>query len=506
LGLKNSFPKSSVSSIYDKYFAIVASVIIISLGILLRIIVFAGNRNLILDEVNLAFNINERNFTELLQPLSYNQFAPPLFLLISKGATIFLGTSEQVYRLFPFLCGIISVPLFYILLRKLGIALSFFYPLFFIATGLIYVRYGTEFKQYSSDILVTIGILLLALRVDPLKTQPAIFIAIWTVAGIIGILLSMPSVFILSGVAVYFLVKSWHERKKAAMAIVFLVCIVWTIQFLIYYFALLKYSIASSYLQNWHKDYFLNFFPISTDTWGRNSDTLFSLLEGVWGQWTLSFFVNILLLVTGFRYFWLQDRPVFFLFFAPMLLFLIAAGMHQYSMFPRVSLFIAPLLFATIGKGLEFYFNNNNSKWLVYSLLCCCFINMANFNVLEWMYTSPKFEWLTEKLEWAETKQVSPSDIYIHELEKPVLQYYCISYPYKKRWSKYSSSHTFYWNTNFDSLCKSINRKTVFIYSGIDKNEFDNDKYYFKKYFNAIDSFIAEPDSYAFLFLPKKQK
>src|SRR5690606_25656480 len=102
----------------------------IALGIVFRIVIYFQNRNLIIDEANIARNIVERDFAGLAKPLYYEQYAPPIFLWITKLSTLLFGTSELAFRLFPFLCGIVGLILLYVLLKKFAANAAAWYPLF----------------------------------------------------------------------------------------------------------------------------------------------------------------------------------------------------------------------------------------------------------------------------------------------------------------------------------------------------------------------------------------
>ena len=64
---------------------------LIFIGISFRLILFFQNRNLIIDEANIVRNIYERDFIGLLKPLSYQQYAPPLFLWMEELWSLLLG-------------------------------------------------------------------------------------------------------------------------------------------------------------------------------------------------------------------------------------------------------------------------------------------------------------------------------------------------------------------------------------------------------------------------------
>src|SRR5262245_60322507 len=82
------------------------------LGVLLRVVRYLLNYPLWCDESMLAANFLDRGYVDLFRPLDFRQVAPLLFLLIELSAVKLLGFSELTLRLFPFLCGAASVPLF----------------------------------------------------------------------------------------------------------------------------------------------------------------------------------------------------------------------------------------------------------------------------------------------------------------------------------------------------------------------------------------------------------
>src|SRR5512139_456910 len=87
-------------------------------GILLRLRQYLTGRSLWMDEAMLALNIVNRSFGELLKPLDYDQGAPLGFLMVEKLFNLLLGRSEYALRLFPLLVGILSIWLFYLLLKR----------------------------------------------------------------------------------------------------------------------------------------------------------------------------------------------------------------------------------------------------------------------------------------------------------------------------------------------------------------------------------------------------
>ncbi|MDY7021785.1 MAG: hypothetical protein SWJ54_10560, partial [Cyanobacteriota bacterium] len=78
------------------------SIVFVFFGILVRLVQYLHNRSLWFDEANLALNIVNRSYLQLLSPLDNNQAAPPGFLWIEKLSIQLFGNNEYALRLFPF--------------------------------------------------------------------------------------------------------------------------------------------------------------------------------------------------------------------------------------------------------------------------------------------------------------------------------------------------------------------------------------------------------------------
>src|SRR5258707_1345114 len=84
----------------------------ITLGALLRLVLYLRNRSLWYDEALLALNILHRPFAGLFATLDYHQSAPIGFLVLEKLATKIGGGSEFVLRFTPLVFGIGALFLF----------------------------------------------------------------------------------------------------------------------------------------------------------------------------------------------------------------------------------------------------------------------------------------------------------------------------------------------------------------------------------------------------------
>ena len=189
--------------------------ITVVLGLVFRINQYAADRSLWFDESMLAFNILHRSAAGLTGTLDFAQAAPLGFLELEKLATHVFGDSELSLRLLPLLCGLASVPLFAALaLRLLRPAPALLATLVF-ACALGPVYYASELKQYSGDLLVAIGLTLLATLLLDGALSGRIQIAA-SLGGAAAILLSHASVFVAGGIALALAARALVRRDRQA--------------------------------------------------------------------------------------------------------------------------------------------------------------------------------------------------------------------------------------------------------------------------------------------------
>ncbi len=461
---------------------------IIALGVLLRIVVFVQNRNLIIDEANIVRNLGERTFAELLTPLHYEQFAPPLFLFISKCSMLCFGAYEWAFRLFPFLCSITNLFLFYSLLKKVNVGKAIFYPLFLFATGMIYIRYATEFKQYSSDITVCLSLILLALKFDILTTSNRKFFTIWLLLGSFAIWLSMPSVFVLAAVGVFYFLQAQQNKNLKLLAPFVAATAIWLVQFVLYYFMLLKPSTENNYLQQSHFPHVFILPALSLSDWQHNFNAFATFFDLWAGHWALPFAFHLLLLVLGIFQFWRTEKSMLVLLFLPFLLLVFAVCLHQFTLLPRVCLFVYPLLLAIMGKGLVHLLSFRFYKYALIPTMAICTISMVNFNKIDWLVHAPKFDRTTDGFDWLSKKQISGDACYIHDLVRPQKIYYTTIHPDSSRWAAFKNCTAFNGATNFDSLCVTAKGRVAFMFWWQEEAEFAHYQKQLPQQFYILDS------------------
>ena len=191
-------------------------ILLMLVGALLRILRYAADRSLWLDEAYLANSILTYSFKQLLtKPLLYWQAAPPGFLLLQKAAVSAFGTSEYALRVVPLLAGVASIPLFYGIVRRcLGPTAQILAMTMFVTLDpLIY--YSAEAKQYGLDVMIALAILLAALR---FRERPGSWGRLITLGavGVLGIFCSHPAVFTLAGCGIVLIIDLLRQRRFLA--------------------------------------------------------------------------------------------------------------------------------------------------------------------------------------------------------------------------------------------------------------------------------------------------
>lgn len=331
-------------------------------AIIIRTISFLQGIDFILDEANLARNIYDLSWSNLLGPLDHEQHAPILFLFLLKATASLLGYSEEALKLWPFLAGCFALILWFkVLVLKKYHAFGFIAGFTILAFNLVSIRYGLILKQYSTDLMLTLFFLWLY----HYKEEKPRFLVVF-IAGSISMFLSMPIIFVLLWYSVAKGLKSLH-RNYLWMGTA------WALIFTANYFLFLRPSISSAPLQSFHEGFFMPF-PTSIENLREIGDRWIMLFTGIFGKTTLALLVGISLVLIGVfqkKRNWILALPI---------VFSIGAAMFQkYSLIERLMLFSYPFFILLFLEGLQYITQKLNRKKtiLTYSgrvLLFICLI------------------------------------------------------------------------------------------------------------------------------------
>lgn len=326
--------------------------VILSFGILLRLLSYVHNRALWGDEIALARNIEERTYAGLLQPLSYDQAAPVGFLMLERLAVQLFGDSEYALRLVPLLAGVLSLFLFFWLARRCLSPAGTLIALFFFAAADKLVYYSSEVKQYSTDVAIALLLLLGAVSVYSKKLSWR-NVATFGLLGAAAIWFSHPSVFILAGIGTTLALHNVYRKDWKNAALISVAGLMWALSFIATYLVTLRDAASSNYL---------------LDFWGSAGAFMpLSVSSASDAQWFVKTFVQTLknpggfslpvlaalVFLTGLFSVLISKKKYALLLLSPIPFVLLASGLHKYPFIDRLVLFIVPSLLVFVSEGIS---------------------------------------------------------------------------------------------------------------------------------------------------------
>jgi 4-amino-4-deoxy-L-arabinose transferase-like glycosyltransferase len=330
-----------------------AAVLLVLAGIGLRLAEYALDRSLWLDEAFLALNIEERGFGELFGTLDFNQAAPVGYLLLAKAATLLLGDSEYALRLVAVVAAVASVPLFWMCARRILALWAAVLALGLFALGGGLLQHAAEVKPYSSDVLVAVVLLLLAVTHWP---RDALSLRRGIAAGLVAAALvwfSYPAVFVVAGLATTLLVEAILDRNRETVRSILVVAALACGSFALLSATLLDTTIGvQSALKSGAPRFFLPLPPTSTDDLERLARAPLMFFRGSigLGTWGAVLFGALALLGALSLARWRAWRTLGILLSPlPFVIAASAAGLYPFG--ERFTLFYIPFALLLVAEG-----------------------------------------------------------------------------------------------------------------------------------------------------------
>lgn len=324
--------------------------VLILLGSVFRIREYLANRSLHLDEANLALNLINRSFLELIKPLDPVQYAPLGFLWAERLTFVLFGDSEYSLRLFPLIISIISLPLFYKMagyfLNKFAVLLALF--LFAGSNALIY--FSSEVKQYAIDVGINLILYLIILKFsNSVLTKKRILLLV--LIGSISIWFSHPSIFILFTAGFLWMLYSVIKKNWNRVGILILISFCWILSFFIIYSIQLHYIASQKDMSDFWQYTFAPIPPLSKHDFSWYIETYLNLLANPLGA---SFpWIVLAIWVAGLSSIYQKNRLNFYLLILPVLCTLVASSLQKYPFVERFLLFLVPNFLIISVSGIE---------------------------------------------------------------------------------------------------------------------------------------------------------
>ena len=298
------------------------------------------NRPLFLDEANVARNLFDRGYRQLFTPLDHQQYAPPIYLALTKLCGELFGYSERALRLPALAGGVLTLYGLLAINRRLRLSYWGAGPLLLLLLNEVSLRYFGSIKPYAIDMGVATCLLAFALTSSRVGWR-------WAAGGVVAPWLSLPSVFVLAGIGLTGLASTRASGQDRLRWVG--IGLVWLLSFAVLYFVVLRPSVGSHALNTYHADYF---FPIR-DTGGRvqivNSMLLLiSVAQVPFGHTLLAILSGVGLSIYGAS---TTRRDVALLLCCPVLITLAASGFRLYSLIPRLLLHLSPCWWLMVTLG-----------------------------------------------------------------------------------------------------------------------------------------------------------
>jgi 4-amino-4-deoxy-L-arabinose transferase-like glycosyltransferase len=191
-----------------------ATYAVVGAGVLWRVARYLANWPLWGDEAYIAVSLLTRDFLGLTKPLEYYQIAPPGFLWAELVSIRSFGASELALRLLPFACGIASLFLFCRLASTVLDRRSALMAIAFFAVSFYPVRHANEVKPYSSDLLLALVIIDLAVLAWNRPDSKRMW-GLMTLVSAVGVWVSYPLILVSTGIGVVLGVRAWLRRSRS---------------------------------------------------------------------------------------------------------------------------------------------------------------------------------------------------------------------------------------------------------------------------------------------------
>jgi hypothetical protein len=412
----------------------------IAFGAVLRLSQYAHNRSLWTDESLFALYLLTKApagllavdhghaafmANEGLAVAVHHQAAPPGFLAVEQFALRFLGNNEYALRLYPLLCGLAALFIFRALAKRnlSPQAVPVAVGLFALSSSLVY--YSSEAKQYSSDGMVAVLLLLAAFHIESERLTILRSIA-WGVIGATALWFSHPAIFVLAGIGVTQFAFRLHKKRFAECVILAATGLLWLTSFAVLYIFWLRTLSHDPFMQSVWKNDFFPFPPRSFADLKWPVGAFLLMLKEVVGL-TLPGLGAFALIVGGIA-FLKGGKQKLSMLLLPLGFTLLASALRKYPFTGRFILFLVPAFIILIAAGVEHIVSRTRpSRVIVGVLLVLLFLHPVVNGAHELIKPKTKEE-MKPLLGYVRANWQTGDSIFVHAHSVAAFAYYADRY------------------------------------------------------------------------------
>ncbi len=329
----------------------------IVMGILFRVAEYGNARALWIDEDCLRSNVVGRPIFDFVTPMVRDQLAPPGFLAVARAWVKVAGGSVWSIRIPPLIFGIAalfamrSVALRYVDRAAVPVVL------WICASSWELVYFATEFKQYSSDLLVTLLLLMMADDLARHELTGKRF-AIGLLGGILATWCSIPSVFVLAGIGFSLAMMAALDRNWRRLGWLAAMGLCWACSFAASFVVCQRLLGKSDFMWTWWDFAFLPLPPRSWDDLSRVFWSFANVFIAPCGLESRIHPVPTALLASGLfaigvTSFILQGkRGALIALLVPILLAMLASALRRYPFHGRLLVYLIPPFVLLMAEGV----------------------------------------------------------------------------------------------------------------------------------------------------------
>ena len=333
-----------------------AAASLVMLGMILRLRAYLANRSLWFDESTLALNIVERGFAQLVQPLDHLQAAPLGFLVMERLAVTLFGASEYALRLFPLLCGIGSLFLFWHLVQQLLPPFGALLALAICSISERLVYYAAEVKPYSLDVVVALLLWSAFARWEREAGAKPGALVLAGMLGSVAVWFSYPAVLVLGGIGMRWVWTPLRARQWPTCVTRAVVGSIWLLSFTIAYAVSMRVTSENALLRDVWRPAAAPLVPRTFADLGWYVDAVATL-----GSLPLGRSVDHLIILAAIMGA-LAQRGLLGWFAGPLILTWLASGLERYPLAARLWLFLTPFIVALVAAGLADTWNRTRGS------------------------------------------------------------------------------------------------------------------------------------------------
>ncbi len=357
-----------ILSFFEYFFAF----LIILFGFYLRYKAYSANLSFWVDEE--AVLLNSQNIFEGIEPFWHglkSEHLSPFLLLLGRLVYKNFSYNEMAFRIIPLTASIITLPLFFLLLKKIVktkfIALI---PLLFVSINSVVIFYSQYFKFYISDFLWSVLIAIFIFNIKSLTIRNTVLYAV--IAFILSWFGHSP-IFYLSGISLCILIKLLFSKNDREIWIKYLIfCIPWFSAACFYFYQVVnnKTEYREYLYKYWNNFVGGNFAP-------QNINDIENLIFYHTGSYTDYHTVVLwfIIALSGLFIMLKRDNLKTLCFISPIFIMLIFAYLGVFPFLERQTLYLMPIWLIVSTKSIDFIdWKSLNQYLVVIPVICFCML------------------------------------------------------------------------------------------------------------------------------------